>query len=127
MLADTDSTFIQFNTVVYEKMWGPSEFTATGPLKTFERAESLRDLTVPVLFTTGRYDEATPETVAYYDSLTPDSRLVVLENSAYITMQDEPERYVEAVREIFQGDRGGALTNQGARPRVFPLARASRT
>ena len=97
---DTDSAFIQFNTVVYEKMWGPSEFTATGPLKTFERAESLRDLTVPVLFTAGRYDEATPETVAYYDSLTPDSRLVILENSAHLTMQDEPERYVEVVREF---------------------------
>lgn len=97
---DTDSAFMQFNTVVYEKMWGPSEFTATGSLKTFERAESLRDLTVPVLFTAGRYDEATPETVAYYDSLTPDSRLVILENSAHLTMQDEPERYVEVVREF---------------------------
>ena len=97
---DTDSIFIQFNPAVYEKMWGPSEFTATGSLKTFERAESLRDLKLPVLFTTGRYDEATPETVAYYDSLTPDSRLVILENSAHITMQDEPERYVDVVREF---------------------------
>ena len=97
---DTDSTFIQFNPVVYEKTWGPSEFTATGSLKNFERAESLRDLTVPVLFTTGRYDEATPETVAYYDGLTPDSRFAILENSAHLTMQDEPERYVEVVREF---------------------------
>ena len=62
--------------------------------------ETLLARSMPVLFTTGRYDQATPETLAYYDSLTPDSRLVILENSAHITMQDEPERYVEVVGEF---------------------------
>jgi proline iminopeptidase len=49
-------------------MWGPSEFTATGSLRTYERAERLKELNLPVLFTAGRYDEATPSSVEYYRS-----------------------------------------------------------
>ncbi len=99
---DTDSTFAQFDAEIYGKMWGPSEFTATGSLSTFERAEALSGLNLPILFTTGRYDEAVPETVEYYASLAPDARLVILENSAHLTMQDEPERYVEVVRDFLR-------------------------
>ncbi len=99
---DLDSSFAQMNTEIYGKMWGPSEFTATGSLGTFERAGALRDIDVPILFTTGRYDEATPATVEYYHSLTPNSRMVILENSAHVTMQDEPERYVQVVREFLR-------------------------
>lgn len=75
---------------------------ATGTLKTFERAEALAGTAVPILFTTGRYDEATPETVDYYASRAPDARVVILENSAHLTMQDEPERNVEVVRDFLR-------------------------
>ena len=83
-------------------MWGPSEFAATGTLKTFERAEQLKFLTLPVLFTAGRYDEATPETVEYYRSQIPGAKIRILENSAHLTMQDEPEEYVKVVREFLR-------------------------
>jgi len=96
--ADVDSSFAGLNPDIYGQMWGPSEFTSTGTLKTFERAEALAGIDVPILFTTGRYDEATPETVEYYASLAPDARVEILENSAHFTMQDEPERSVEVVR-----------------------------
>jgi proline iminopeptidase len=58
----------------------------------------LGELALPVLFTTGRYDEAMPGTVAFYQMRVPGARLTVLDNSAHLTMQDEPERYVEIVR-----------------------------
>ncbi len=96
--ADVDSSFAGMNPDIYGQMWGPSEFTSTGSLKTFERAEALAGIAVPILFTTGRYDEATPETVEYYASQAPDARVEILENSAHLTMQDEPERNVEVVR-----------------------------
>jgi proline iminopeptidase len=99
---DTDSTFQLMGTDVYNYMWGPSEFTATGTLRDYDGTPRLGELRLPVLFTTGRYDEAMPGTVAYYQTLVPGARLVVLDNSAHLTMQDEPERYVQVVREFLR-------------------------
>lgn len=97
---DVNRTFAELGQSVYGTMWGPSEFTATGSLRTYERAEQLRALTLPVLFTAGRYDEATPATTEYYRGLVPGARLKILEKSAHLTMQDEPDVYVQVVREF---------------------------
>jgi proline iminopeptidase len=53
-----------------------------------------------VLFTTGRYDEATPETVQYFKNLVPGSELLIFEKSAHMTMLDEPDAYADAVRKF---------------------------
>jgi len=92
--------FEHLNTDIYGLMWGPSEFAATGTLKDYEREDVLSRLNLPVLFTTGRYDEATPETVEHYRSLVPGAKIVVFENSAHMTMLDEPQAYVDVVREF---------------------------
>ncbi len=86
-----------FGKEVYEYMWGPTEFYATGTLKDYDRTSRLHELRLPVLFTAGRYDETTPEQAEWYRSLVPGARLVVFENSAHMTMLDEPERYIEVV------------------------------
>src|SRR5262245_4321688 len=95
---DVNKTLGELGQSVYTTMWGPSEFTATGSLRTYDRAVQLKTLNLPVLFTAGRYDEATPATTAYYQSLIPGAKLKIFENSAHLTMQDEPEAYVEAIR-----------------------------
>jgi proline iminopeptidase len=61
-------------------------------LRTFERAEQLVSLQLPVLFTAGRFDEATPATTEYYRSLVQGAEIAILEHSAHLTMQDEPEK-----------------------------------
>jgi proline iminopeptidase len=87
---------------VYETMWGPSEFYATGNLKDYDRSDRLKEISVPTLFTCGRYDEATPESTAWYQSLVPKSKLVVFENSAHMTMLEERDRYIETVRSFLK-------------------------
>jgi proline iminopeptidase len=87
---------------VYETMWGPSEFYVTGNLKNYDRSNRLKEIKVPVLFTCGRYDEATPEAAAWYCSLVPRSKLVVFENSAHMTMLEERDRYIETVRSFLR-------------------------
>ena len=87
-----------FGMEVYTTMWGPSEFYATGPLKDYDRTSRLSELKLPVLFTAGRYDETTPEQAEWYKSLVPGAKIEIFENSAHMTMLDEPERYVEAIR-----------------------------
>jgi proline iminopeptidase len=100
--ADLDSTLQGFGMPVYHYMWGPSEFTATGSLKSYDRTGRLGELSLPVLFTAGRFDEATPATVAVYQTLVPGARLVILDKSAHLTTHDEPERYGEVVREFLR-------------------------
>ena len=95
---DLVSAFEELNTDVYGRMWGPNEFTATGLLSTYEREEFLPSLDLPVLFTAGRFDEATPATVEHFQSLVPNARIAIFENSAHMTMLDEPEAYVETIR-----------------------------
>ncbi|MDH4043940.1 MAG: proline iminopeptidase-family hydrolase [Gemmatimonadota bacterium] len=100
--ADVDSTFTQLSMMVYGHMWGPSEFTATGTLQDYDRTDRLHEITIPTLFTTGRYDEARPQTVEYYQSLIPGAALAIFENSAHLTMQDEPAENVWIVREFLR-------------------------
>lgn len=100
--AQMDSVFARFGTELYHHMWGPSEFYATGTLRTYDRTDRLGELDLPALFLTGRYDEAVPSTVERHASLVPGSEFVVLENSAHITMLDEPELNVQIVRDFLR-------------------------
>lgn len=90
--------FGRLNSSLHNFMWGPSEFEITGTLKDYDREKFITQLEVPVLFTAGRHDEATPETVQHFHSLVPDSDIVIFENSAHMTMLDEPDAYADAVR-----------------------------
>jgi len=101
--ADLDSAFSNINQELYEYMWGPSEFTATGNLKNYERIDRLNEIKVPTLFTTGEFDEAIPATVQDFQSLVPDSQLKVITNAAHITMHDNPEENNAVISEFLNG------------------------
>jgi proline iminopeptidase len=90
------------NGEVYEVMWGPSEFFATGLLKDYDRTGRLHEIRVPVLLTCGRFDEATPETSEWYRSLFPNARLAVFESSAHMPQLEEPGAYLEVLRDFLE-------------------------
>lgn len=98
--AEVESTFANLNHDLYAYMNGPSEFTITGTLQNHDVTDRLGEIRVPVLFTAGRYDEATPATVQYYQSLIPGAELAILQSSAHLTMHDEPEEYRRILREF---------------------------
>lgn len=92
--------------VIYEQMWGPSEFRATGSLRSFDVTGRLGSLHVPVLLVVGQYDEARPETAARYQKMIPGAKLEVIPNSAHALFGDEPaatmrviQRFLESVKE----------------------------
>lgn len=97
--ADVDSALSdhQEGTNVYMYMEGPSEFTITGTLKTYDRTPDLGKLKLPVLYIVGDNDEANPETTKYYQSLTPGAKIVVIKNAGHLTMQDNPEQHNQAL------------------------------
>ena len=91
-------TFEKLGHEVYEQMWGQSEFTVTGTLKGYERVDLLKEISVPTLFTCGRYDEATPSTTAYYHSMLPGSEIVIFEGASHQHHLEKTGEYLEVVR-----------------------------
>jgi proline iminopeptidase len=97
---DVDNTFAHFGAELYGYMWGPSEFTATGTLREYDVTGRLGEVRVPTLFVAGEHDEASPPTARYYQSLIPGAEVAIIPGAAHLTMQDAPDREVEAVREF---------------------------
>ena len=78
---------------VYEYMWGPQEFYATGTLIDFDVTDQLNEIDVPVLFLTGQFDEARPETVAGFQKLVPGSQFTVIMDAGHASLSKKPEEY----------------------------------
>lgn len=86
------------NPEVYNMMWGPSEFTVTGNLKSFDCTPRLNELNFPTLYTCGRFDEATPETTEHYSRLTPNSQIHIFEQSAHMPYIEEKGEYLRVIQ-----------------------------
>lgn len=97
---DTSAKFFGEN--VYNFMWGPSEFTATGNLLNYNRLKDLPKITVPTLLTAGEYDEARPSSVRYYTSLIPGAQFKEIPQAAHSTMMDNPKEYIGILREFLK-------------------------
>jgi proline iminopeptidase len=95
-----DCEGVTSNDVIYQQMWGATEFAATGSLRNYDRSDRLSELRMPVLFIAGRHDEASPETLADFQRRIPGARLDVLEESAHSTYRTESAEYVRIVREF---------------------------
>ncbi|MFA4921854.1 MAG: proline iminopeptidase-family hydrolase [Candidatus Neomarinimicrobiota bacterium] len=91
-------SFEKFGFGVYQYMWGPSEFTQTGTLRGRDLVGVLKNISVPVLFTCGRYDEATPATTEYYHTNLPGSEMVVFENASHAHHLEKTDQFLEIIR-----------------------------
>lgn len=89
-----------FNADVYNYMWGPTEFTATGTLVNFDRTDRLHEIKSSVLFVTGEFDEARPETISYFHQLVPQSKLEIIKNAGHRTARDQTISYIRVLRQF---------------------------
>jgi proline iminopeptidase len=99
-------TLANMGVPVYHTMCGPSEFTMLGNLKDVELVARLPEITAPVLFTCGRYDEATPETTALYQQALPGSDLFIFEDASHAHHLEKPAEYAGAVKEFLKRVEG---------------------
>jgi proline iminopeptidase len=83
----------RFNNSIYQYMWGPTEFNATGTLRSFNRIPDLPKIKHPTLFIAGEYDEVRTETLYYYQSLVEGSQVAVVPESGHSIRYDNPEQY----------------------------------
>ncbi len=90
------------NSFIYNYMWGPSEFTATGTLKNYDNLSNLKNIKVPTLFTTGEFDEARPETVYQLSQMVKDAKFVEIPDAAHYTLNDNRPAVIDAIRQFLE-------------------------
>jgi len=87
---------------VYYTMNGPSEFHVIGTIKDWDRTDRLGEIRVPVLLTSGRYDESTPLINEVMHKGIADSEWVLFEQSSHMAHVEERELYLSTVRAFLE-------------------------
>ncbi len=85
------------NSVIYEYMWGPTEFNATGTLIDFDVTPRLGEIDIPVLLMAGEHDEARPETLSRFAAEIAYARVEVIPDVAHASLSNAPEAYMQIV------------------------------
>ncbi|MEM6913993.1 MAG: proline iminopeptidase-family hydrolase [Pseudomonadota bacterium] len=91
-----------WNPLIYNQMWGPTEFHATGSLQDFDLTHRLTDIKVPTLFLTGEFDEARPETIRRYAAMVEGARFEMLPGVAHASASRAPVLYRTLVRAFIE-------------------------
>jgi L-proline amide hydrolase len=84
----------------YHALWGPNEWTATGPLRDWDVRDRLGEIDVPTLVIRGAYDECTEPIAATLVRGIRGARLVVFEESSHTPVLEETERYLRVVADF---------------------------
>ncbi len=81
-----------FNAKVYNAMWGPTEFRASGTLATYDATPLLSRVDGSrVMFVVGQYDEARIDTVQDFAALTPGAELAVVPGGSHAFIAERPD------------------------------------
>ncbi len=95
-----ERAFAGANEEVYVTMQGPNELTCTGNLKDWDQTARLKEIKPPALYIAGRFDETSPRATALCHNALPGSEMVIFENSSHLPFFEEPDKYLEAVRDF---------------------------
>jgi proline-specific peptidase len=88
-----------FNPVLYNSMWGSSEFVSTGLLKDYDGEPLLAKLDGKnTLFIGGQYDEARPATLGTFAARVPGAEFAVVPGGAHGFLSDRPEEALGILR-----------------------------
>jgi proline-specific peptidase len=88
-----------FNLKLYETMWGPSEFTCTGTLRSYDGEPLLARLDgTRTLLLVGQYDEARPATALAYAQRVKGAEIGVVPGSGHSIFSDRPDETVAVLR-----------------------------
>ncbi|WP_439102757.1 proline iminopeptidase-family hydrolase [Congregibacter sp.] len=99
---EVDCPGAPWNSVIYNQMWGPTEFYATGSLQDFDLTGRLKEIDVPTLFVTGEFDEARPATVKGFADAVPGARFEVIPGVGHSSISREPELYRDLLRSFLR-------------------------
>ena len=95
--AGLERSFAEAGYDVYNTMNGPSEFTVTGTLKTWDIMDRLPEITVRTLLVGGRYDECTPGHLEEMHRRIAGSRLAIIEDASHLCFAEQPEEFNKVI------------------------------
>jgi proline-specific peptidase len=105
--AGLERSFAEAGYIVYNTMNGPSEFTVTGTLKTWDIMDRLAEIRVPTLLVGGRYDECTPGHMQAMHARIPGSQLETIEDASHLCFAERPAEFNKIINSFFgRTDRG---------------------
>jgi len=87
---------------IYEHMWGASEFSATGTLKTYDRSTHLTHILVPTLIVCGEHDEATPSTGLKYAKQLPQGQFAEVKSASHSIWEEKPARLATVIQRFIK-------------------------
>jgi len=102
-LAGLERSFAEAGYQVYNTMNGPSEFTVTGTMKTWDIMDRLGEIAIPALLIGGRYDECTPAHMAEMHRRMPGSQLETIEDASHLCFAEQPEVFNSLVNAFLSG------------------------
>jgi proline-specific peptidase len=91
--AGLERSFAEAGYDVYAAMNGPSEFTVTGTLKTWDVMDRLGAISVPTLLVGGRHDECRPSHLEEMHRRIPGSRLAIIEDASHLCFAEQPGEF----------------------------------
>jgi proline-specific peptidase len=92
---------------VYNTMNGPSEFTVTGTLKTWDVMDRLGEIQTPALLVGGRYDECRPAHLEEMHRRIAGSQLAIIEDASHLCFAEQPEEFTALVNSFLDRTEAG--------------------
>ncbi len=105
--AGFERSFAEAGYAVYNTMNGPSEFTVTGTLKTWDIMDRLPEIRIPTLLVGGRYDECTPGHLQAMHARIPGSQLETIEDASHLCFAERPAEFNKLINSFFSRTDGG--------------------
>jgi proline-specific peptidase len=98
--AGLERAFAEAGYQVYNHMNGPSEFTVTGTLKTWDIMDRLSEIQARTLLVGGRYDECRPEHMAEMHRRIAASQHEVIEDASHLCFAEQTETFAAIVNKF---------------------------
>jgi proline-specific peptidase len=95
-----ERSFAEAGYQVYNHMNGPSEFTVTGTLKTWDIMDRLSEIQTRTLLVGGRYDECRPEHMAEMHRRIAGSRHEIIEDASHLCFAEQTDTFAAIVNEF---------------------------
>lgn len=92
----------KFNTHQYNKMWGPSEMSASGTLINWSRLDVLPKIKQRTLVISGELDEVTPEQNKLTTKLVPDAISVIIPGGTHCAHVEKPRLYIKELERFLK-------------------------
>jgi proline-specific peptidase len=101
--AGLERSFAEAGYEVYTSMNGPSEFTVTGSLKTWDIMDRLGEIQLPTLLVGGRYDECRTGHLEDMHRRIAGSQLKIIEDASHLCFAEQPDEFNALVNAFLAG------------------------